>query len=90
MIEAKLLSNILANTCINKENWLRLKADCKFKQLASDFGTNAIVTYLCKTSWKETFDSDIIFQCNEAFKRSLTSKRYLKSLLIAWKFLQGH
>ena len=81
MIETKLLSNILANTCKNKKNWLRLKADCKLKQLSLDFGTNDIVTYLCKTSWKETFDSDIIFQCNEAFKRSLTSKRYLKSLL---------
>ena len=44
------------------------ETDCKFKQLALDFGTNPIVTYLCKTSWKENFDSDIIFQCNETFK----------------------
>ena len=28
------------------------------------------------------FDKDIIFQYGEAFKRSLTSKQYLKSLLV--------
>ena len=44
---------------------MKLKADFKCKKLASDFRTNTTVTYLCKTSWKETFDSDINFQFNE-------------------------
>ena len=67
IIATNLLSNIFESTlCAMKiKNWLKLKADCKYKKLASDFRTNATVTYLFKTSWKETFDSDISFQFNE-------------------------